>query len=215
MNNFNRFITELTQAFNLPLPGQKAQFMMEPVTRKKELERQQNRTNPRLSGVMILLYPHQGEIKTVMIKRPQYPGVHSGQIAFPGGRKEDFDTDLIETALRENEEEIGIKRERVKLIGQLTTLYIPPSNYDVLPVVGYLNERPEFIPDQKEVDGILEINIVDFLKTKNIRHKKVLTRNNIQVSVICYFIQNEIIWGASAMIISELTELLKKTSLKF
>ena len=149
-----------------------------------------------------------------MIKRPVYDGVHSGQIAFPGGKKEKSDFDLVQTALRETEEEIGVNHNSINIIGKLTRLYIPPSNFDVQPVVAYTESIPEFVLEKNEVDSILEINIEDFLNSKNIMHKKVLSRNNLRLRVICYFIQNKIIWGASAMILSEFIEVLKKINLK-
>lgn len=214
MNKFNLFIEKLSVALGDPLPGREAQFLMEPHTRRIELKRQKNHANAKLSSVLILLYPKDGKVYTIMIKRPVYNGVHSGQIAFPGGRKEDNDLDLTDTALRETEEEIGIGRNFVKVIGQLTQLYIPPSNFNVLPIVGYTNTLPDFVLDKNEVESTLEIDIKNLIDPKYICHKKVLTRNNLRVSVICYFIQDEIIWGASAMIISEFVEILKKINLR-
>lgn len=214
MNNFKAFIEELKLALSHPLPGREAQFLMEPLTRRIELEKQKNRTEAKLSAVLILLYPKDNTICTVMIKRPIYDGVHSGQIAFPGGKKEENDLDLVQTALRETEEEIGVNHNSINIIGKLTRLYIPPSNFDVQPVVAYTDNIPEFVLEKNEVDSILEINIEDFLNSKNIMHKKVLSRNNLRLRVICYFIQNKIIWGASAMILSEFIEVLKKINLK-
>ncbi len=214
MNNFNAFIDDLKRALADPLPGREAQFFMEPLTRQIELERQRNRANAKLSAILILLYPKDKKICTVMIKRPVYDGVHSGQIAFPGGKKEEEDIDLIQTALRETEEEIGIKQNSINFIGLLTNLYIPPSNFNVQPVIAYTKSMPNFILEENEVDSILEIDIEEFIKPQNIMHKKVLSRNNLRLSVICYFIQNEIIWGASAMIISEFVEIIKKINLK-
>jgi len=215
MSKFNTFIEHLKQDLAKPLPGREAQFLMEPVSRRIELEKQKNRANAKLSGVLILLYPKNEKICTVLIKRPVYDGVHSGQIAFPGGKKEDNDIDLIQTALRETEEEIGVNNNIINVIGELTQLYIPPSNFNVQPIIAFTNSRPNFILDKNEVERILEIDIEEFINPENIIHKKILSRNNMQLSVICYFIQNEIIWGASAMILSEFVEILKKINLKF
>jgi len=136
-------------------------------------------------------------------------------VAKPISTNEDNDIDLVQTALRETEEEIGVNKNIINVIGELTQLYIPPSNFNVQPIIAYTNSIPDFILDKNEVDQILEIDIEEFINPENIVHKKVLSRNNLQLSVICYFIQNEIIWGASAMILSELVEILKKTNLKF
>ncbi len=214
MNNFSTFIDNLKQTLAEPLPGREAQFLMEPITRKIELQKQKNRAEAKLSAVLILLYPKNRKVCTVMIKRPIYDGVHSGQIAFPGGKKEVDDFDLIQTALRETKEEIGVNQDDIRVIGELTQLYIPPSNFNVLPIIAYTNSEPNFILEKNEVDRIIEIDIDDFANPKNRMHKKILSRNNIRLSVICYFIQNEIIWGASAMIISEFVEIVKRINLK-
>jgi len=113
MNNFDLFIQKLELALKAPLPGRDAQFLMEPHTRRIELNKQKDRINARLSSVLILLYQKNGNTSTVMIKRPVYDGVHSGQIAFPGGRFENTDKNLTETALRETEEEIGVNRNSI------------------------------------------------------------------------------------------------------
>lgn len=214
MNNFNAYIGHLKQALNDPLPGREAQLLMEPISRRLELRKQKNSPKARQSAVLILLYPKDKKICIAMIKRPIYEGVHSGQIAFPGGKKEEDDIDLIQTALRETEEEIGVTQNSITVIGQLTQLYIPPSNFIVQPVVAYTNTAPKFILEETEVDDMLEIDIEDFINPKSIMHKNVLSRNNIRLSVICYFIQNKIIWGASAMILSEFIEVLKKINLR-
>jgi 8-oxo-dGTP pyrophosphatase MutT (NUDIX family) len=212
MENFNKHMENIRFLLSLPLPGEKAQFLMEPSSRKIELQKQIKRNLPQISSILILLYPHQNKLKTIMIKRPIYDGVHSGQISFPGGKFEKQDLNLVDTALRESWEEIGIPKKSVNILGSITELYIPPSNFNVLPVIGYTNKRPEFKISKIEVDKILEINIEDFLNKKNIRQKEILSHNNIRLSVPCYFIQDEIIWGASAMILSEFIEILKKNT---
>lgn len=214
MKNLEAFLQKLRMALSDPLPGRKAQFLMEPHTRKIELEKQKNRANAKLSSVLVLLYPKDDAVYTVMIKRPVYDGVHSGQIAFPGGQKENTDFNLTDTALRETEEEVGVDRNSIKVIGKLTQLYIPPSNFTVQPIVGYTNNVPDFILEKNEVDSILEIALEEFIDPKNITHKEITSRNHSRLNVICYFIQDEVIWGASAMIISEFVEILKKINLK-
>lgn len=215
MNNFIFNIKKINKALNRPLPGYEAQSLMEPITRRIELEKQKKRTIPIPCSILILLYPKNDKIYTVMIKRTIYDGVHSGQIAFPGGRKEQNDTDLIETALRETEEEIGVNRTLISTIGTLTQLYIPPSHYNVLPIIGFTEFSPIFIQDKNEVDDILEIDISEFINTKNIKQKEIYTQRQTKAKVICYNIQNEIIWGATAMIISEFVEIVKTLNLEY
>ena len=168
----------------------------------------------RPAAVLVPLYQRDGRDYLLFTERTAHLEHHAGEISFPGGGYDAGDADLSMTALRETEEEIGVLRNSVKVIGQLSQLYIPPSNFNVQPVIAYTNNIPDFILEENEVDSVLEIDIEDFVNKQNIQHKKVLTRNNLRVSVICYFIQNEIIWGASAMIISEFVEVLKKINLK-
>ncbi len=210
MNNYSDFIELLRNKLKYPLPGMQAQFLMEPITRKIELKKQTYKAHPKESSILILLYPKNHKLCTVMIKRPEYDGVHSGQIAFPGGRKEKEDTDLIDTALRESFEEVGIKPDSVDILGSISELYIPPSNFNVLPVIGFSKERPKFRIDKIEVAKVLEIEINEFLNSGNIQEKKILSRRNMRLNVPCYYIQNEIIWGASAMILSEFCEIIKQ-----
>ena len=167
--------------------------------------------NARKSGVLILLFPEDDLIKTVVIKRPEYDGVHSGQIAFPGGRWEEGDQDLVDTALREAREEIGLDTSLVTITGQLTELFIPPSNSLVFPVIGYCDERPVMKPQASEVDKIICFPIFDLLKPDCCTTKTV-TVGNWTSEVPCYYIHNEIIWGATAMILSELLEIISPLS---
>ena len=123
---------------------------------------------------------------------------------------EDEDESLIQTSLRETEEEIGINRNDVHVIGQLSELFIPPSNFNVHTVIGYYNGVPNFKLDSQEVANIIEISVEELLNKNNITEKKILTHSNQEVSIPCYFIQNEIIWGATAMITAELMSLIKR-----
>jgi len=146
MNEFNHLITRLEEHLSKPLPGLEAQKRMSPEGRR-------NLRNGNLpekkAGVLILLYPEESRICFPLMRRPEYGGVHSGQISLPGGKKEDNDRNLVETALRETEEELGISAIDVQVLGSLSELYIQPSNVDVLPVVGYVKKVPNFVPSFK------------------------------------------------------------------
>ncbi|MBU1012733.1 MAG: CoA pyrophosphatase [Bacteroidetes bacterium] len=209
MKSFTNFIKELEFKLTKPLPGLESQIKMAPVTRNLEMKKSTHFNPPRASAVLILFYPKNDNIHTVFIKRPEYQGVHSGQIAFPGGKFELEDSSLIYTALREANEEIGVNIDHISVIGNLTELFIPPSNYNVLPVIGFTNKRPEFIMDPVEVDAIFEITLDQLQNAENIQHKEILHRNQLLVKVPSYYIDTHLIWGATAMIISELTDLLK------
>ncbi|MEI7983695.1 MAG: CoA pyrophosphatase, partial [Bacteroidota bacterium] len=162
------------------------------------------------SSVLLLLYPFEKEIGLVLIQRPDYIGVHSGQISLPGGKYEDDDESLIYTALREAKEEIGIDPVLVQILGQITELYIPPSNFIVTPVVGYMSIRPQFKADPKEVADIIEIRISDLMNTSNSQKKKMKLRHGFFLRVPSYYIDGNIIWGATAMILSEFCAIIRE-----
>lgn len=194
-----QFINKLTQQLALPLPGEVAfQKMSIP---SRSIWKPNEKT--RKSAVLILFYKHLNDIYIPLILRPKYDGVHAGQMAFPGGRFENSDENLIRTAVREAQEEIGIKASDVKIIGQLTEIYIAPSNFLAQPIVGYLPYKPDFYPDPREVDKIFEINLKEFLNTENISTTTIKIKD-FSLEVPCYIIQNNIIWGATALMISEL-----------
>lgn len=142
-----------------------------------------------------------------MIVRATDNSVHSGQVSFPGGMAEKSDHSLIDTALREADEEIGIVPESIKIIGSLTKLYIPPSNFDVYPIVGVTLSTPIF-NSNSEVHKILEIDLATLTLPETFTHKQIQHRSGNEFLVPCYYIQEEVIWGASAMIISELLDVI-------
>jgi 8-oxo-dGTP pyrophosphatase MutT (NUDIX family) len=164
--------------------------------------------NVRKSAVLILLYPIDNEAYFPLILRPQYDGRHGGQMALPGGKAEPNDESLIRTALREAQEEIGIKAIDVQVIGELTDVYIPISNYIVHPVVGYVNYKPDFFPDAREVDRIYLTDLEDVLKGGDIVSKEILMGKQ-KISVPGFEIQDSWVWGATSLILSELSDVLK------
>lgn len=209
MQNFDTFIGHLKKQLNgSALPGAEAQLNMVPVTRREELKRKQPGIEPRQSAVLILFYPVNGAPRIVFIKRPVDGSIHSGQIAFPGGSVEPEDKSHIETALREASEEVNVDPKTVHVIGQLTDLYIPPSNFDVFPVIGYTEKRPEF-SGNNEVDRILEISLSDLLHPDTITTKTIQHRLGKMVDVPCFYVEDEIIWGATAMMLGELLALIR------
>jgi len=144
------------------------------------------------------------------MRRPDYSGIHSRQISLPGGKFEKTDRDLVETAIREAKEEVGIEPSAVNIIGTLTPLYIPPSNYIVTPVAGWSEHRPEFIRDPREVEEIIEISLADFLDDRNIKTKRIKLFLGLSTNLPCYYIGGNIIWGATAMMLSEFRTILKE-----
>lgn len=206
MTDFTTFIDKLKISFQAPLPGQPAHAKLASENRLKfKMPFPNERT--RESAVLILFYPYKNQIYIPLILRPPYDGVHGGQMAFPGGRVEKEDENLVRTAMREAQEEIGVRLTDIKIIGQLTKLYIPPSNFYVQPVVGYMNFKPDFYPDPREVDKVFEVSLEEICDPK-ILGRKILNVKGLEVETPYYDIQNNTVWGATAMMISELLEVI-------
>lgn len=199
--SFNAFTEHLQQRLQNPLPGEAAHQKMASAARYRLGIKPNERT--RRSAVLICFYPFQNSIYLPLILRPQYDGVHAGQMAFPGGRMERFDENLTRTALREAQEEVGIRVSDVKVLGLLTELFIPPSNFFVQPVVGILPYRPDFYPDPREVEAIVEVDLDTLLDETIVGDSQIEVRG-ILVDAPFYQIQGHRVWGATAMMISEL-----------
>ena len=202
MNDFAAFIDKLNLRLQQPLPGIDAHSIMASETRLK-LKMPSPNERTRESAVLILFYPSENQVFMPLILRPQYDGVHGGQMAFPGGRAEREDENLMRTALREAQEEIGVRVSDIVVLGKLTKLFIPPSNFYVQPVVGYMTRKPDFYPDPKEVDKVVEIELEN-LKNPAIIGRKVLNVRGVEVNTPYYDISETTVWGATAMMISEL-----------
>ncbi|MDZ7898188.1 MAG: CoA pyrophosphatase [Arcicella sp.] len=202
MTDFTTFIEKLSIHLQKPLPGQDAHNKMASESRLK-LKMPSPNERTRESAVLILFYPTKNQIFIPLILRPQYDGVHGGQMAFPGGRAEKEDENLIRTAMREAQEEIGVRLTDIKVIGQLTKLYIPPSNFFVQPVIGYMNHKPDFYPDAREVDKVIEIGLEEIINPEIIG-RKILNVRGVEIDAPFYQIQEHTVWGATAMMISEL-----------
>jgi 8-oxo-dGTP pyrophosphatase MutT (NUDIX family) len=209
-HNFDIFINSLEKKLKGPLPGLAAQLKMANLKRLRRGMSMDVPPDVKQGGVLILFYPVDGSANLVFIKRSEYEGVHSGQISFPGGGQERSDSSIIETALREAKEEIGIDPGQVKPIGRITTLYIPPSNFLVTPVVGYTDVTPEFTPEPEEVDHILQVPLEDLLDERNMQEKEITIIDGLVITAPCFYIDGNIIWGATAMILSELLELIRQ-----
>lgn len=200
----------LTEILSQPLPGVAAHVKMATESRAAELQKKSNDpSKARKSAVMMLFFEENDALKMVMIRRSEYVGIHAGQMAFPGGRYEEEDRDVQTTAFREIGEEIGIPPEKIELIGRLTDIYVPVSNFLISIFVGYLPERPVYHKDDREVAEIIEIPFSDFLQPDVIKHRDFFVNGRKVSSNAPYFaVTNADVWGASAMVINELLELL-------
>ncbi len=213
MNNistFSGFYKQIKRIDFSDLPGLDAQIMMAPTNRRDDIRTRGEGGSPFLSGVLFLFYPMaDGETGTVFIQRPKYNGVHSGQISFPGGRFEKEDGSLEHTALRETHEEIGIDPKQIEVVGKLTDLYIPPSNHLVSPFIGVMQHTPSFNPDPVEVDEVIPLALSDFLSKECIRELPIKLADGSRLQTPCYLISGLVIWGATAMMISEFMQLIE------
>ncbi|WP_159800216.1 CoA pyrophosphatase [Flavobacterium sp. MK4S-17] len=207
---FTEFIKYIPKIVKVQLPAVSAHLKMAPVERQASLEPDYyTKNNPRESAVMMLFYPRQDETCLVLIKRNSYPGVHSAQISFPGGKAEPEDKDFADTALREIWEEVGVGRHEINVVMPFTKIYIPPSNFLVYPFMGLCGKQPEFIPDPAEVNAIIELPLQVLLDDATVTSVEMKTSYSHKISVPAFIFQENIIWGATAMILSELKETLK------
>jgi 8-oxo-dGTP pyrophosphatase MutT (NUDIX family) len=205
--NFEQLVAQLKINLQNPLPGH-ASFYHK-IKRTIPNSSTTNSQEARKSAVLIVFYPWQNESYFPLILRPPYDGTHGGQMALPGGRMEEFDESYERTALREAEEEIGIKALDVNILGSLTDVYIAPSNYWVKPVIGIMDYKPSFFPDAREVASIHEISLNELRKPDILTHRKIKVRN-LLMNTSGFEIQGQWIWGATALILGELLEVLNK-----
>lgn len=210
--DFNIFEQRISKIKDLPLPGEASHYKMAPEIRIRELlEGKIRKKNPRKAAVLALFYPSfENSTQLLCILRKTYNGVHSNQVGFPGGKAELEDEDLEATALRETHEEVGVHPSDVKVIREISEIYIPPSNFEVQPYIGLYNEPRPFVIQETEVERFIEISLTDFLKESNVVTKKLSTSYAKEIEVPAFELNGYIVWGATAMMLSEIKELLKQ-----
>lgn len=210
--NFQDFVSLGSNLRKITLPGEEAHYKLAPMLRLRELENiDMRQREPQQAAVMAVFYPgEQEETKFVLILRKTYKGVHSNQVGFPGGRVEKYDRDLLQTALRETEEEVGIPQQEVQMLRELTKLYIPPSNFWVQPFMGIMQKTPILVPQESEVESVLEINIEDFLSDSCLTRQRLSTSYATNIEVPAFLLNGHVVWGATAMMLSEMKEILRQ-----
>lgn len=200
------FIQSLKEALKQPLPGREAQFRMAHVGRRAYMEAP---ADARKAGVLVLLFPEKDDWHVALMERSSHNpnDRHGGQISFPGGSFDpENDPSLLHTALREAHEEMGIEPKDAEVLGALTDLYIPVSNFHVFPFVACLRAAPVFVPQEEEVSAILTAPISFFTDEKSVQITElVLGGNFVLKDVPCFMVEGRVMWGATAMIMSELT----------
>ena len=204
----NSLVELLKTELQKTLPGTDVQWEMASSDRMlKDFPRVPG-DDARVAAVLILLYPFNGSVYTVLTQRHNYNGVHGGQISLPGGKMEPSDNNIIQTALREANEETGVDSEGISVIGTLTPLFIPVSNTVVTPVVAWTNEKPAFNPQPEEVEFLINADINRFTDPSCIKIKPMKIRG--EEYVVKYFdYEGYVIWGATAMILHEFLSILK------
>jgi len=206
MEDYHRIINSLRINLNKELPGFAAQNRMAPSLRGGFPFRSNPDMNTKHSAVLICIYPYQSQPTIILIKRSTYNGAHSGQISFPGGKQEDTDETIVHTALREAQEEVGVVPSDIEILGELSPLYIPVSNLLVIPVVGILAAPPCLHLNLQEVEYTISVSL-QHLKNPQNQSVKTIGVQGMPISAPYYAVGKEVVWGATAMIISELTEL--------
>ena len=199
----------IAQLLKAELPGKKSHLKMVPPGRELVVN-YQDIDLVRYSSVLLLLFPEDGQIYTCLIKRNASMRHHPGQISFRGGKIEEGESPEI-TALREAQEEIGISPLDVQLLGRLSELYVSASRYTIFPYVGWMDYKPDFSLNEAEAEKLLLLPVQQFQKRLEIRQALMITSLGI-MEVPCYLFEEEIIWGATAMILTEFFDLIGESS---
>lgn len=201
------FQNEIKKALQITLPGETSHKKMLPPSRKLVIDPKKTK-KLKHSSVLLALYVENNNLYGCLIKRPRHMKHHAGQIALPGGQIEKGES-AVETALRETYEEIGIKPEQIEILGTLSTLYVEVSNFLIQPVVGWLDKKPVFTINKNEVEKMV---LFPLLKYKNHYEKTEMPTNRGILEVPCIKFEGEIIWGATAMILSEFYDIMDDLS---
>jgi len=196
----------------MELPGEAAHMKMAPIERLQELKAKAFKDGTaRRAGVLVLFYPNERlETHLILILRKTYKGVHSAQVGFPGGKQEPEDISMEDTALRETEEEVGVPKENIQVLRELTEIYIPPSKFFVQPFLGFTDKMPQFIPQEEEVEALIEVPLSHFMDDSVLIEKTLTTSYAVDIKVPAYKLNGHVVWGATAMMLSEVREILKK-----
>lgn len=210
--DFHEFEKRIVKVTKMELPGEAVQLKMAPVEQLRELRKEaRNIGSARQAGVMALFYPTVDlQTNLILILRKTYKGVHSAQVGFPGGKLERGDSSIQDAALRETEEEIGVPRNNISVIKKLTEIYIPPSNFFVQPFLGITPITPNFIPEEKEVEALIEVNLKSFMDNSCITTQILTTSYATDLEVPAFKLNDHIVWGATAMMLNEVRELLTR-----
>jgi 8-oxo-dGTP pyrophosphatase MutT (NUDIX family) len=207
---FSEFKNKTASLKTIKLGGLNEQFRLAPSLRLKYDADKIKASSPRKAAVLALFYPNEKEETTfILIERARYEGTHSAQISFPGGKTDISDINLQETALREAFEEVGVLPKSIEIIRELTDVYIPPSNFLATPFMAFLEKEPKFVINY-EVENTIEVLVADLLNESSLTMVNLTTSYMKNTDVPCFKLNGYVVWGATAMILSEIKELLKR-----
>ena len=209
---FIEFFNKVLKVTKMELPGEDYHLKMAPMERLLELKKlAKDKNTAKKAAVLVLFYPSEiGNTKFILILRKTYKGVHSNQVGFPGGKYEKGDDNFKNTALRETEEEVGVPRDSVTVLKKLTEIYIPPSHFFVQPYFAITKVTPQFIAQEDEVEAIIEVDLDHFMDDAVIISKTLTTSYAKEIDIPAYLINNHVVWGATAMMLSEVREILRQ-----
>ncbi len=208
--NLEAFKAAISDRLKAELPGKEAHDLMMPRLPSGMPANLQHKQKPREGAVLILIYEDEAGLRFPLIQRPKYNGVHSGQMGLPGGKAEPEDLSLHTTALREAQEEIGVVPEQVEVVGELSSFYVSASNYQILPVVAITHEMPQFVPDQHEVDEVVIANVHHLIDQTFLKEKEIVVAAGFPLQSPYFEVEGRTVWGATAMMLSEFSVILKE-----
>ncbi len=211
---FSEFLKQSVNVKKMELPGEDYHLRMAPIQRLLELKQKaREMKTAKKAGVLCLFYPNRaGETYFALILRKTYKGVHSAQVGFPGGKKEEEDASMQDTALRETQEEVGVATSDITVMKELTEIYIPPSNFFVQPFFGITHTTPAFVPQEEEVEAMIEVPLKEFMDDAVKITKTLTTSYAKEIEVPAFQLQGHVVWGATAMMLNEVREILKRLS---
>ena len=206
----DNFLDIFLERYAKGLPGREHQMRMAAIARERIPAPADAPPSAKVAAVMILLFPKAGEWHVLLTERTSDNAndKHSGQISFPGGKFEPTDASLEACALRETHEEVGIAPEHINVIGAMTPLYIPVSNFIVNPFIGWMREAPQYLKQETEVKLIIEAPVHILLNPENQKRKQIHVSFTMRLEDVPYFdVNGKTVWGATAMMLSEFLEM--------
>ena len=207
--DFSSFLSKKIALEKKALGGLDAQFRFAPKLRLQYNDERIQARNPKKAAVLALFYPNEYKETCILLtERATYKGLHSAQISFPGGKIDVNDLNLQATALRETYEEVGVHQENITIIREITDVYIPPSNFLATPFIAYTQQKPIFKTNY-EVAKTIEVSLKELLNEKNITSMNITTSYAENMDIPCFKFGNDIVWGATAMMLNEIKELFK------